>query len=77
MAEPFPMAEKLNFEDNRGREYSRTAKRFYMPPLTDILYTDRILHDGETYEVFGHPGKWFDLEGNAEHIAVIGRIRSG
>lgn len=77
MAEPFPLAEKLNFEDNRDREFSRTACRFYMPADTDILYTDRIRHENNDYDVFGHPGRWFDLDGKGNHIAVIGRVRSG
>lgn len=77
MVEPFPLAEKLNFEDNRDREYSRTARRFYMPATTSLEYTDQLIFDGKTYDIFGHPGDWFDFSGDKNHIAVIGRIREG
>lgn len=77
MVEPFPLAEKLNFEDHRNREFARTARRFYMPFGTDVEYTDRLIFDGKLYDVFGHPGQWFDFDGKENHVAVIGQIREG
>lgn len=77
MVQPFPMAEKLNFEDNRDREYSRSAARFYLPPDADVIYTDRIEFDGHEWQVLGHPGTWFDFKSKRHHIAVIGQIRQG
>lgn len=75
--QPFPLAEKLNFEDNRDREYSRTAIRIFAPPGTDVLYTDRILFEGNEYDVFGHPGTWRRFNGQQRYIQFIARIREG
>lgn len=75
--QPFPMAEKLNFEDNRDREYSRTALRFYAPPGTRVESTDRILFDGKTYDVFGHQGIWHRFNGQERFVQFIGRVREG
>jgi hypothetical protein len=77
MVEPFPLAEKLNHEENRDREFSRTAFRVYMPADTDVLRTDRLVIDGLECDVFGHPGPWFDFKGIKNHVAVIARIREG
>lgn len=77
MVEPFPLAEKLNFEIGRDREFAQSAVRIYMPADTDIIYTDRLLHDGYTWQVLGHPGLWFDFKANRNHKAVIAQIRQG
>lgn len=65
--QPFPMAEKLNFEENRDREYSQTAVRVYAPAGTRVEPTDRALYLGEEYQVFGHEGQWYQLTSGAEH----------
>jgi len=77
MIEPFPLAEKLNFEDNRAREFSRSAVRIYAPGDTDVVYTDRLEFDGYEWSVLGHPGKWYDFKAKINHIAVIAQIRQG
>lgn len=77
MVEPFPMAEKLNFEDNREREYARTAIRIFAPPGTRFESTDHILYDGDTYDVFGHQGVWRRFNGEERYVQVIARIREG
>lgn len=77
MVEPFPLAEKLNFEDSRDREYSETSVRIYAPPDTDVVYTDRIEWNGHTFQVLGHPGLWTDLNGKASHRAIIAKIKQG
>lgn len=77
MIEPFPMAEKLNIEDNRDREFSKSAVRVYCPIGTDVVYTDRILAEDHEWQVLGHPGKWYDLKGNIKYIAVIAVIKQG
>lgn len=76
-AEPFLMAEKLNFEYERNREYAQTALRFYCPAGTRFESTDRIRYDGLIYEVFGHGGVWHRLNGEEHHVQVIGRRRQG
>jgi head-tail adaptor len=77
MVEPFPLAEKLNLEINKDREFSQSAVRIYVQPATDVVYTDRIEHDGHTWNVLGHPGLWFDTKNNRHHKAVIAQIRQG
>lgn len=77
LVEPFPLAEKLNFEINRDREFSQSAVRIYMPPETDCIYTDRIEYDGYTWNVLGHPAKWIQFDATPEHLAVIAQIRHG
>lgn len=77
MVQPFRLAEKLNFEIHKEREYARTAMRFFAPPDTDIQSTDRVIYREESYEVFGHLGVWTDFTGRIDHVAFIGRRREG
>lgn len=77
MVQPFRLAEKLNFEINKEREFARTGMRFFAPPETEVLSTDRIIYRGEEYEVFGHEGVWTDFTGREDHIAFLGRRREG
>lgn len=78
MVEPFPMAEKLNFEDSvNSREFVRTAYRFYCPPGTDIDPEDRILWGGLELSVFGYPGPWKRFSGALHHVVFIGRVEKG
>lgn len=77
MVEPFPLAEKLNFEDNRDREYSRTAIRIWVPPSTDVVYTDRVRWGADIFDVFGTPGRWINFDGKLQHISFIARVRVG
>lgn len=75
--QPFPLAEKLNFEDNRDREFARTAVRIFAPPGTDVEPTDRILFNGLTYDVFGHAGPWRRFSGQERYVQIILRVREG
>lgn len=75
--QPFMMAEKLNFEETRDREFARTALRFYCPPGTRVEATDRIFYNGETYEVFGHDGVWHRFSGAEHHVQFIGQRKEG
>lgn len=77
MVEPFPLSEKLNFEDERSREFSQSAVRVYAPPGTDLVYTDRLIFKDEEYSILGHPGKWFEFDGKEHHVAAIAQIRQG
>ena len=77
MVEPFPLSEKLNFEDSRNREFAQSAVRVYAPPSADLVYTDRLRIAGEEYQILGHPGKWYDFKGKIDHVAVIAQHRAG
>lgn len=77
MVEPFPLSEKLNFEDEVSREFSQSAVRVYAPPTTDLVYTDRLRFDGNEYNILGHPGRWYDFSGKLDHVAAIAQIREG
>jgi hypothetical protein len=77
MVEPFPLAEKLNFEINKDREFSQSAIRVYTQADADVIYTDRLEYDGYSWQVLGHPGLWVDLRNNRNHKAVIAQIRQG
>lgn len=76
---PFQLAEKLNWEINAEREYARTGLKFFAPPSSgfEVLHTDRILYNGEIYEVFGHPQVWTDFEGNPDHWEFVAQLKEG
>lgn len=75
--QPFKLAEKLNFEDNREREFTRSALRVYAPAGTDVDPDDIIVYRGKQYDVFGFSGEWFDFDAVAHHVAFIIRLREG
>jgi hypothetical protein len=75
--QPYPMAEKLNVEDTRDREYVRTALRCYAPKTTDVVYTDRVIYNSQLYDIFGDGGEWDHVDGSQNHLAFILRRRNG
>ncbi len=77
MVQPFPMAEKLNFEFNLDREFSRTAIRIFAPAGTRFESTDRVVVDNTTYEIFGHDGPWRRFSGEERYVQVIARVLEG
>lgn len=77
MVQPFPLAEKLNYEEGRDREFARSAVRMYLPPGSDVVSTDRIEWNNREYQVLGHPGIWSRFNGDAHHVAIIAQIREG
>lgn len=77
MVQPFKMAEKLNFEDEVGREFVRTAFRFIMLGEQDFLYSDHILWNGYELLIFGHPQKWRRFNGELKYSGFIARIQEG
>lgn len=42
----------------------------WLPPGTDVRPTDRILWDGQTYEVDGAPAAWKDLQAVPHHVQI-------
>lgn len=77
MVEPYPLAEKLNIEDDRDREYMRGALRVYAPKTIDVEYTDRVRFNGKLYSVFGDENNWYHFDGTLNHVAFILRRRNG
>jgi head-tail adaptor len=77
MVEPYPMAEKLNVDDNRDREFVQTAVRMFVPPKTDVVYTDRIRWDDHLFNVLGAPFTWQDFRDKRVWKAVIAQYRMG
>jgi hypothetical protein len=75
--QPFPMAEKLVIEENRDREYVRSAYRVHAPAGTRVEHTDRVIYNGDTYDVFGHMGEWHRFSGKENHVTFIIRLREG
>lgn len=73
----FRLAEKLNYEINKEREFSRTGLRIFAPAGTDIDANDRIVFDGREYAVFGHSSDWKDFLGKVNHVAFLARRREG
>lgn len=80
MFEPFLIATKLQQEVTGERDYSRSTWRLWAPGTADILALkphDRIRVDGIEYEVFGHEGTWYNLNGTVHHAQFIVEIREG
>jgi hypothetical protein len=47
-------------EDSLERQTTVSGWRFYGPPETDLLATDRVEWYGKTFEVVGEPQPWMD-----------------
>lgn len=71
--QPFIMSEKLQVEDNRDREFSRTGFRIWAPVNTDVLHTDRIKFDDHVHESLGQAGVWTTLTGKYHHVDILCR----
>lgn len=46
------------------------AYKVFAPAGTDVKATDRVKYDGETFEVFGHPGAWKTRGGRLDYVAI-------
>lgn len=55
-------------ESTVDREFASTHMLLFAPWGTDLLATDRVVHNGQTYEVDGEPGQWRDDQGAGDHI---------
>lgn len=75
--QPFVLSTMSSKEISKDREYEQTLLRVYAPPLSDVLYTDRIRFGTVVYEVYGSPNNWRKLSGAAHHLAFTIRIREG
>lgn len=42
----------------------------YMPPTADVRSGDRIVYDGDTYEINGDPRKWKSATGRLDHVMI-------
>lgn len=78
--QPFLPSDKLQYEETRDRDFSRSTWRVYAPYTADVLAIqphDRIRHLGQVYEVFGHTGSWRHLSGVGHHVQIIVQLREG
>lgn len=80
MIEPFLLSEKLQEEITGERDFVRSTWRVWAPATADVLalsHHDRIIHQGQEYEVFGHLGVWRDFAGRNHHVQFIIELREG
>jgi hypothetical protein len=62
-------------EYERGREAVLTAWRLYAPAGTDLEAGDRIVYDGDTYDIEGDSQNWPSPTGQLDHVeAVLRRV---
>jgi len=75
----FPLAEKLQFEFNLDREFTRSGFRVYAPANTAVFRTSRVRWRDEEYDVHGEPGPWHALNppSRLDHVAFIIRLIAG
>lgn len=70
--QPFKATEVL-----MDREYIDTHLRLFAPAGTSLEATDRVLYDGEVFEVDGQPARWYDDAGILDHIAANLKRKTG
>lgn len=75
--QPFPMAEKIAYEKNYERDFSRTAFRVWAPPGTVVTAKSRIRWKGKVYEIFGGSGQWINFDGTEHHVQFVIRLKEG
>ncbi len=54
-------------EDTNGRDLVVIVRTLFAPPTADIRATDRVRHDGVTYQVVGDPARY---PGRLAHLEV-------
>lgn len=75
--QPFLLSNKLVLEDNLQREFAGEFYRLYLPAGSDILPDDRIIWRGNTMDIYGFEGAWYDFEGNPSHVQALAYRRKG
>jgi hypothetical protein len=63
--QPLTGGETLGERDARTKRWS-----LYAPPLVDVLPTDRIVHQGATYEIKGEVRQWVGASGRLDHTHI-------
>lgn len=77
MVEPFLPSNRLLVEDSRGREFQQEPVRVYLPAGADVVFTDRLLWQGKTYDVVTDPAAWTDFDGVTTFWTLVMRLRVG
>jgi hypothetical protein len=77
MVEPFLLSNQLVQEVSAAREYGSNFLRVWAPAGSDVLYTDRVIYRGITFEVWGPPTPWYDFDDVLSHINFLLRERIG
>lgn len=57
-------------EDNQNRAGASIAYTVYMPPGTDVRFTDRVRLATGDYVVVGEPERWTSPTGRLSHVRV-------
>lgn len=80
MLQPFLPSDKLQTEDDHDRDFAKSTWRVHTPVTADILALaphDRLIIDGQTYEVYGHVQTWRRFSGAYSHAQIIVQLRTG
>ena len=64
-------------ETTDNRDQVDTSIRVFLPAGTDVLATDRLAWNGQTYEVDAAPQRWPSPFGGEHHIELTARKVSG
>lgn len=64
-------------EDINHRSAVGGPAQVFMPYGTDVTGLDRLVFDGDTYEVEGRPQKWLSPSGAVDHVLVTAHIWEG
>ncbi len=75
--QPFLLSSRLSVEVDIAREYSGTLYRVWIDPKYDVVYTDRIIWDGDTFDVQAQPSKWGYADGTRAHSNFLMKLREG
>lgn len=75
--QPFILSEKLLQEVNAEREFVKQVWRVWLPPGSDVTYTDRGIWRGELHDILGINGIWNHIMGPEHHRDIMIRRREG
>jgi hypothetical protein len=77
MVQPFQLSSRLQKADNQAREWRAAYFRIWFPAGTVLDAADRLEFNGQTHDVYGEPGTWWDLNGVESHITCLTLVREG
>jgi len=60
-----------------GRDNVLVAWTVFVPGRVDVTEFDRVLFNGRTYEVYGHPAEWDSYSGRQDYTEIVLKDWSG